>query len=340
MMVTFRVQAQDTFKVSVTQESDSVPVKSFDLTFDCHSETQYEEKDIKLNLSDGKYITAKTITDHKLYTLGWCYYKEVANSGEMDSYYLQEINPVVDGFYQYYYKNGKISRDGYYKDREKSGKWISWYPNGQKMSEGAYYDGFKIGKWQTWYPNGNICSGESYIDDIPFIDAIRKDGLFKHIRFYNEDQLPVISCYKDKELYLNKSMWFFPNGQVSSLENWSITLLGIEQWTEKGKKISMDFQNRYAYLKVLPKFNGDIYSFFRRKLKIKSKTLRELKLIEVSYKITKEGKLKDIEVIQPEKSEYQANIVNAVQEMDGKWSIAKQHNLPQNVKYDLTVFLN
>jgi len=341
MFIVFRVQAQDTFKVNFTEESENIPVKSFELTFNCHSEFRSTMEDLRRSISDKKIITsAKLSSGQKGYTLRWCYYKDITEPEEMDSYYFQKTNPMVDGYYQYYYRSGKISRCGYYINREKSGKWISWYPNGQKMSEGEYYDGFKIGKWKTWYKNGNICSGESYTDDIPFIDAIRNDGIFTHIRYYPEDQLPVMDYYREKSLHNNTSMWFFPNGQVSSLENWSVALLGVEQWTEHGKEQKINFQDRYTYLTVLPKFEGDLLPFFRHNLKIKNKALKYIKIIEVSYKITKEGVLKDIDVITPENSEYESNIVNAVKQMDGKWSVAKEHNLPQDVKYDLTVYLN
>lgn len=341
MVVAFEIQAQNTFKVDFTDEFQEFTDESFELTFNCqryvYSKTGYRPSDFSTQSLQNNELLSNI---KRGYYLEWCYYEELTNAGEMDSYVLQKQSPILDGLYQYYYRNGQESRSGYYINREKSGEWVRWYPNGQKMSEGSYYDGFKIGKWTTWYQNGAIRSSESYITDIKFINAIRKHGIFTQIKSSAEDQLPVMDYYSAKELQVDTSIWFFPNGQISSIENWNITLAGIEQWNEKGQKLKIYFEDRYIYLDQLPKFNGELYSFFLKNLNIKRDVLKKIKQIQVSYKITKEGRLKDIKVIKPKNSEYEANIIKAVQQMEGKWAIARTHNLPQNVKYDLTMYLN
>lgn len=50
----------------------------------------------------------------------------------------------------YYYKNGKIQQEGFFKNGKLEGKWIAYDAQGSKRSVGEYSDGQKIGKWFFW----------------------------------------------------------------------------------------------------------------------------------------------------------------------------------------------
>jgi antitoxin component YwqK of YwqJK toxin-antitoxin module len=53
----------------------------------------------------------------------------------------------------YYFDNGKVSQEGFYKDGKVHGKWISYDETGNKKAIGEYKDGIKIGKWFFWSNN-------------------------------------------------------------------------------------------------------------------------------------------------------------------------------------------
>jgi len=50
----------------------------------------------------------------------------------------------------YYYDNGQVKQEGYYKDGKLHGKWVAYNENGTKQSVGEYNNGAKSGKWFFW----------------------------------------------------------------------------------------------------------------------------------------------------------------------------------------------
>ena len=56
---------------------------------------------------------------------------------------------VVDNMVKatYYYDNGTIQQEGFFKDGKLAGKWIAYDAQGNKLSVGEYSNGQKTGKW-------------------------------------------------------------------------------------------------------------------------------------------------------------------------------------------------
>lgn len=56
---------------------------------------------------------------------------------------------VVDNMVKatYYYENGTIQQEGFFKDGKLEGKWIAYDAQGNKLSVGEYSNGQKTGKW-------------------------------------------------------------------------------------------------------------------------------------------------------------------------------------------------
>jgi len=50
----------------------------------------------------------------------------------------------------YYYDNGQLKQEGFYKDAKPHGKWASFNEDGSKQAIGEYADGQKTGKWFFW----------------------------------------------------------------------------------------------------------------------------------------------------------------------------------------------
>jgi antitoxin component YwqK of YwqJK toxin-antitoxin module len=58
---------------------------------------------------------------------------------------LEEVNGLVKA--TYYYDNGQIQQEGFFKEGKLDGKWISFNENGTKNVEAEYTNGEKTGKW-------------------------------------------------------------------------------------------------------------------------------------------------------------------------------------------------
>lgn len=58
------------------------------------------------------------------------------------------VNKMVKS--TYYYDNGQIQQEGFYKDGKVHGEWVSYDVNGKKVAIGKYENGAKVGKWFFW----------------------------------------------------------------------------------------------------------------------------------------------------------------------------------------------
>lgn len=61
---------------------------------------------------------------------------------------LEEVNGLVKA--TYYFDNGQIQQEGFFKEGKLEGKWISYYVNGNKKAIAEYTNGQKTGKWFFW----------------------------------------------------------------------------------------------------------------------------------------------------------------------------------------------
>jgi hypothetical protein len=50
----------------------------------------------------------------------------------------------------YYYEDGSISTQGYFKDKKLTGEWIRFDKQGNKTQIANYENGKKVGKWFVW----------------------------------------------------------------------------------------------------------------------------------------------------------------------------------------------
>lgn len=58
------------------------------------------------------------------------------------------VNKMVKS--TYYYDNGQIQQEGFYKNGKVHGEWISYNMDGEKVAIGKYENGKKVGKWFFW----------------------------------------------------------------------------------------------------------------------------------------------------------------------------------------------
>ena len=74
----------------------------------------------------------------------------------------------------YYFDNGQIQKQGYFKEGKLDGSWVAFDENGNKKSIGEYTKGEKTGKWFFWgdkalsevdYSNSRVASVKSWKQD-------------------------------------------------------------------------------------------------------------------------------------------------------------------------------
>ena len=58
------------------------------------------------------------------------------------------VNKMVKS--TYYYDNGQVQQEGFYKNGKVHGEWISYNMNGEKIAIAKYESGKKVGKWFFW----------------------------------------------------------------------------------------------------------------------------------------------------------------------------------------------
>ncbi|AWH84129.1 membrane-binding protein [Flavobacterium album] len=62
----------------------------------------------------------------------------------------------------YYYDNGQVKQEGFYKNGKLHGNWTAYNEDGTKQSMGEYNNGMKTGKWLFW--TGSVLNEVDYAD--------------------------------------------------------------------------------------------------------------------------------------------------------------------------------
>ncbi|WP_435261199.1 toxin-antitoxin system YwqK family antitoxin [Tenacibaculum sp. nBUS_03] len=74
----------------------------------------------------------------------------------------------------YFYEDGKVKEQGFFKDTKLTGTWVSFNKEGDKTAIAHYKAGKKVGKWFMWhkdglkeidYENNTIASVQNWKDD-------------------------------------------------------------------------------------------------------------------------------------------------------------------------------
>ncbi|KAA1243974.1 toxin-antitoxin system YwqK family antitoxin [Aquimarina sp. RZ0] len=71
-------------------------------------------------------------------------------------------NGIQDGFWKYFYRNGKIKAEGHYKNGKKQGFWKEYHKNGTIKSEGHIDDCKPSGYWKFYDQRNNLIKEINY----------------------------------------------------------------------------------------------------------------------------------------------------------------------------------
>ncbi|AWH83731.1 hypothetical protein HYN59_00745 [Flavobacterium album] len=85
---------------------------------------------------------------------------------QFSGYSSIENDPLnLQGKATWYYDNGAVEREGFYKENNPDGKVTSYYPNGSKMDETEYANGKRNGYFKSYFPTGEIYFEAFFADD-------------------------------------------------------------------------------------------------------------------------------------------------------------------------------
>ena len=259
-----------------------------------------------------------------------------------DGYY---INNVQQGVWRYYHKNGRLKDSGMIKnnqmvnvwkswdengkllvianylsqdsipdnliiqpiasDEKKGlldsdttvsrphGQWINFYENGQLKDSGNYRNGFREGEWTSWYKNGNIESRGTY-----------------HIHEQHGDW-----------------EYFYENGRTSTREKYQDNkVIAMECFDENGISAGSFCSILKPATPELDRFvSFESYMLDNIFWPASLQGISTNGLVKASFTVTKEGKLKDVAILETPHEMLGAEVKRFLFSIK-KWSPAVSHN--------------
>jgi antitoxin component YwqK of YwqJK toxin-antitoxin module len=93
----------------------------------------------------------------------------------------QEVKPELEAVGNkvkatYYFENGKVQQEGFFKDGKLDGVWVSYDEKGNKVAVGEYTDGLKTGKW-IFFNENSLCEVAYENSKISSIKNLQKNAL-------------------------------------------------------------------------------------------------------------------------------------------------------------------
>ncbi|MDI1254974.1 MAG: membrane-binding protein [Flavobacterium sp.] len=76
----------------------------------------------------------------------------------------------------YYYENGKVSQEGFFKKGKLHGTWVSFDENGTKNAIAEYNNGKKTGKWFFWN-NNNLTEVDYSENRVASVKTWKEDAI-------------------------------------------------------------------------------------------------------------------------------------------------------------------
>jgi antitoxin component YwqK of YwqJK toxin-antitoxin module len=93
----------------------------------------------------------------------------------------QEVQPELEAVGNkvkatYYYENGKVQQEGFYKEGKLDGVWVSYDENGNQLAVGEYTEGMKTGKW-IFFTENKLCEVAFENSKISSVKNLQKNAL-------------------------------------------------------------------------------------------------------------------------------------------------------------------
>ena len=143
---------------------------------------------------------------------------------------IKEFSPTSDSAkVSYYNLDGKLRTKGIMVKKNRIGRWVYYFPNGAIFSEEFYKDGKLEGELKNYYKNGNILEITQYSNGM-------KNGVSKK---FSDQQVLIEKVTYENDILDGKGMYFELNGDLKEEGYYSKgKRIGKWEFYIGGKKVS------------------------------------------------------------------------------------------------------
>ncbi len=217
--------------------------------------------------------------------------------------YLHEDCLVKNGWFVYYFPNGKRALGGKFENNIRQGVWMRWYISGQIRDSLEFRNNLANGPSMGWYENGLIESSGIYTN-----------GNYDHVwLFYHDNGKPAT-----REKYVA--------GKLSELECFDTlgNLKGVNCALLRAPEIKGRYGGINKYLE-----DSLAYPDEARKKQVKG-------IVQIAFTITKTGTVKDVMILSSPHKILSDEVLRVLNSAPG-WYPAVSHNRVMEYTYKLSI---
>jgi hypothetical protein len=213
--------------------------------------------------------------------------------------------------------------------RTREGWFTFYYPDGKRAASGQYHQDKKQGFWRTWYASGKVRDSLHYDRDNP---AGPYFSYFESGRLSGRGQFT-------NGLEDSSWTWFHANGSISSVEEFSKGTLKGQRCMDTTGRIQLE--NCKLYAEPMTIENETIWQLVYKDLVLpKDNSGRLIEgNVTVDVLITESGELRQLKVVRSEHPELDAIVMKALAEKK-LWRPAYNHNRPVVYERSLVIPIN
>jgi len=217
--------------------------------------------------------------------------------------YLDENCLVKDGWFIYYFPDGRRSLGGKYENNIRQGTWMRWHSNGQLRDSLQLGNNLPNGSSISWFYNGNRES----------------EGIYRQGK------------------YEGNWIFYHENGKVATREKYEDgKLADLECFDSSGNSLGMN-----CAIQRNPEIKGK-YGGFLKYLQDSIIYPKEAQqkaitgIVQMEFMVTKEGLLKDIKILSSPDPLLTSEVMRVVKSVPG-WYPATWHNRTMDFTFKMNV---
>ncbi len=252
---------------------------------------------------------------------------------KMSGMFSDDSFKTGQGSFQYYYRNGRLEKEGNYTDGKKHGLWMGYDEHGNTTDSSLFNDGMPYLFSYRWNDKHIIFKGT--------YDSLGK-GSGTETEYYDYEKGKVSSSGIFSEAHKKAGIWnyYYKSGGKSCIGHFrNDSLLTIECYKEDGTtetdsckeeilpKAPYDF-NKFLYDNL--HFPEDVRDDFQgKKLKLYTRAI-------VQFVVNESGAIENIEVIKHTLPELDSEAMRVMKLMPN-WLPGKDHNRPVKTTFTLPI---
>jgi hypothetical protein len=243
-------------------------------------------------------------------------YFTATNQVQMVGKFRDSACKIADGYFYFFYPDGKLLSFGKNVGNKKEGTWLSYHYNGMMSDSSTYSNHNLTGTSLRWYADGSIA------DSI----EIKSDGTMISVGWFANGNLSYagMSNAKGKQ---GKWKYYHDTGFLSAEERYENDLLADKKYYDEDGVLQTDITNRDRNAQFKAGIN-DWLSYVARKAQFPSQyNLANTDKVTVmaDYIVDETGNLTDIYLSVPVHPAFDREILNAIKRSP-KWEPAVRHN--------------